>query len=956
MSLQAIKTLLQDKRVKKITEGDIVTPSNLVSMIQPMGTFNLGYEIRDVFWDEYCNYVIKSKNEDGSLGAMVGLAEKSDSLNPFIPVLVDVDIKVKEDDTADITSSLYTMDQVKTLAHVYQTILREIVDGIDDRHLACFVLEKLPYRIISSTGQPYIKHGFHMHFPWIFLDKADQECQLIPRVQKRVNELQLFLNLGFEDSGALIDKAYTHVPWLLYGSRKSEDMEPYLLSTIYDVDGNEIALEDALEGYRIYDVKNQALEMAGNEEFYLPRVLSIMLANRDYFGIKSNVQRMVRPKLKAKKRVPEQPKDDRTDEERIVEARKLVDMIHPGRAGAYETWMPIIFALYNSFCSNEASELAALDLAMKFSMQCPEKYNENELIAMWEKLQPRESGYTMRTLHHYAKLDNPAQYKVLLNEQLKSHVSESFLTQGTHTAIAKAMHKMFGNSFIFCANNTQYLWYEFENHGWKKLEGGGISLRKKISNDMVMVFRSMSQEVHEKLMKEADNVERTRLMNRIKDINSMIKNLETTPFKNAVMRECQDEFFDDSFLKKLDRNKYIIRFKNGVYDLQKHIFRDGLPEDYCFNCLCVDYVEFNETDSKVLEVQDFFVKIFPDKSLREYFLDTIASIFEGGNSQKKIYFWTGVGDNGKSVMQNMIMKLFGEEYGGYAKKLPTSLFTGKRTQSSSAAPELARIGNGERWLMAQEPDKTEVFNIGVCKELSGNDTFYARGLYSEGKEIQPMFKIAIVCNDPPVVPDNDKAFWNRIRLIPFESKFCDDAPDTFEEQLRQKRFPNDRSFSDKVPELLEALAWFLLQRRKNGLYFDEPEKVKMATSNYRLRNDFYGQFIDENLVEAPASSLSLTEIYSNFKEWYRDGFPSHTMPTKADLKEQLCKRFGEPAGVKGARWKGWRFATQADRNVINLNDEDTPISEAGPSSAAAPAKQHVDEFDEFDFDDDVPMP
>ena len=165
-----------------------------------------------------------------------------------------------------------------------------------------------------------------------------------------------------------------------------------------------------------------------------------------------------------------------------------------------------------------------------------------------------------------------------------------------------------------------------------------------------------------------------------------------------------------------------------------------------------------------------------------------------------------------------------------------------------------------------------------------------------------MFKVGIVCNDPPIVPDNDKAFWNRIRLIPFESKFCDDAPESPEEQLRQKRFPIDRTFEDKVPGLLEAFAWYLLNHRKKGLSFIEPEKVRLYTDAYRMKNDIYAQFIQECIVEDSKGSTTLSETYSIFKEWHKESLPNHNIPTKSDLKEQLVKKWGEPS-VKESRWK-----------------------------------------------------
>ena len=109
-----------------------------------------------------------------------------------------------------------------------------------------------------------------------------------------------------------------------------------------------------------------------------------------------------------------------------------------------------------------------------------------------------------------------------------------------------------------------------------------------------------------------------------------------------------------------------------------------------------------------------------------------------------------------------------KECSDYSVKLPTSLIVGKRTQASAACPELVRAGNGVRWCITR-PDKKDILNIGILKELSGNDTFFARGLYKEGSEITPMFKLVLICNDPPQVPYSDKATWDRIRVLPFES-------------------------------------------------------------------------------------------------------------------------------------------------------------------------------------------
>ena len=333
----------------------------------------------------------------------------------------------------------------------------------------------------------------------------------------------------------------------------------------------------------------------------------------------------------------------------------------------------------------------------------------------------------------------------------------------------------------------------------------------------------------------------------------------------------------------------------------------------------IDYCEYNEDHHLVKDVHNFLEKIFPDREVRDYFLNISSEVFVGGNQKKHVIFWSGEGDNGKSVTQTFFEKMLGE----YAIKLPTSLIVGKRSMSSAASPELVRAGNGVRWAILQEPDKKDIINIGILKELSGNDTFYARGLFQNGCEIEPMFKLVVICNDPPSIPYSDKATWNRIRVIPFESTFVTNPPETFEEQLLQKRFAKDPYFMEKIPSLIKAFAWVLLNHRKRGYKFVEPEKVTMATELYRKKNDIYRQFIDERIIDDPTQKISIDELYVGFRDWYKESNPGNQVPPKSEVREYLTRAWGEP-GSRGT-WKGKRSISLGDEkedDKFNLEQED----------------------------------
>ncbi len=415
---------------------------------------------------------------------------------------------------------------------------------------------------------------------------------------------------------------------------------------------------------------------------------------------------------------------------------------------------------------------------------------------------------------------------------------------------------------------------------------------------------------------------------KIKQLTKIIKELKNASFKDNVMKEAREVFYDKRFRDKLDNNPYLIAFKNGVFDLKEDVFRNGRPEDFISKSMPINYALFSETDEKVIDVHNFLEKVFPDTSVRAFFLDTSSEIFVGGNQRKIFQMWTGEGDNGKSVTQMFFENMLGNSL---SIKIPTTLVCSKKPLSGSAWPELARAGGGVRAAWIEEIDESEEIYSGIVKHLTGNDSFVARDLFEKGKdmkEIKPMFKLFFICNKPVnFVGGGDTALWNRARVIPFESTFCrpsNPAPDSFEEQLRQKRFPMDSEFAAKIPGLVEAFAWVLLQHRRKPKLTVEPEKVRSATKAYRQRNDIYRQFIEERIKETPDASISLSDLYAQFKDWLKESIPGHKTPKKDDVKQYFIKSWGEMES--GMKWKGYRIKNLQDDidagNAFILNESD----------------------------------
>jgi phage/plasmid-associated DNA primase len=220
--------------------------------------------------------------------------------------------------------------------------------------------------------------------------------------------------------------------------------------------------------------------------------------------------------------------------------------------------------------------------------------------------------------------------------------------------------------------------------------------------------------------------------------------------------------------------------------------------------------------------------------------------------------------------------------------------------------------------------KKHVYDINVEEPYSN---FVAEGIVTHN------------CNKLPRLRFNLKATWNRLRVIPFEAVFIrpndpEGVPDTYEEQLRQKRFPMDKNFSQKIPGMLEAFAWVLLEHRKTITIRIEPEKVRAATAVYRRQNDKFREFSEENIIEDKKSVITLSELYAQFREWFRESMPGHSLPIKKEIEDYFTKLWGETD--RGKKWEGYRIRTLADDvedgSVVILEEEDLVDYDGGTSN------------------------
>jgi P4 family phage/plasmid primase-like protien len=818
----------------KATEKDIITHT---SMGDPKGKFCFKSKDYDKFVELYQECMSSNDNVD------LYIVERQMDIGPIV---VDIDFKQKEEER------LYTRSTIKKLSNIYINLLKEYLQVSE---IKIFILEKETPTLVKNNEY---KDGFHMMFPDIAVNVAFR-YYILNAVKNIVKEQNIFNDIAFTnnlddifDKSVVIDNGM-----LMYGSKKP-DREPYKLTYIL----NENLHEEYIKLYSKEDIiKILSLRRYDqDDEIKTVKNFELMFNN-----IKENI-----PKKQILPDIAVNPKPAysglyNTELNYVI---KLVNILSDERAQNYHKWLYVGWALHN------ISSQKLFDTFVEFSKRCQSKFDQKECENVWKNA--KNGGYTIASLLWWAREDNPKEYKLLLREQVEGLLKKA--GSGANDDIANLVFEMYKHDFK-CVSISKNQWYEFKNHKWSYIEEG-YTLSEKLSNEVCQMFANICIKICQDVT-NTEGMDNEELMKKNNKFSKIMQNLKSASFQSQVMKLCARKFYDSTFLKKLNDNRYLLGTDNGVYDLKNGCFRNGTPDDYMSMTVGYDYVEYSIDHPKVKAILAYFSKVHTEPPMKECSLKLYSSFCDGTPMQTFI-FWTGNGSNGKSTTQELLKRSFGEYY----SILPHTVITKGRGKSSEAIPELADKA-GVRIIFLQEPEATDVIRVGQMKELTGSDTIMARPLYGDPFYYKPQFQLIMTANKLPSIPSNDGGTWRRIRVYPHESEFIKG------EITKPNQFKMDPDLIDKFDDWKDAFLWLLTtvyypKYKKEGL--QEPNKVLQYTLKYKKNSDIYLDFITSFMVETDKNeSDNLGIVYNIFKEWYRSAF-SEKPPNKNKFIDEMSDK------------------------------------------------------------------
>lgn len=802
------------------------------------------------------------------------------------PIKVDIDLKIPEENYNN--KRLYSSEMINDIINSYRIVIRKYLN-VTNNNLTCILFEKK--EPIKKNGE--YKDGFHIIFPYLVVEEKVRYL-ICEDVIKKYDNTDMFTS--YCNPNPIDKQVVASNPWMMYGCAKPASY-PYYISKLYDYENNEISIETLGKTTKIISFLS-LYNKRYNKKYMTPLIDG--LDSNKVRELYNNININICNTNNIDQIIPQ-------DDDNIIRASKLVDILSFKRSDNYHDWIRVGWALHNT-------HKALLSTWSVFSKRS-KKFKEGECERLWYCMRP--SGLTIRSLMSWAKDDNIKEYNNYMSEEFNFMIKKN--KSDNTFGIANAFHNAYQDRFV-CINTSKPLgdWYHFKNNRW--FPGNGsllLILSKEFSNKYIEASTNMNT-----LAMEDSGGEKKTLLEKSAVYGKVADKLQDICFKEKILREAKHIFYDNQFMDKLDENPNLIGYQNGVYDLEKCEFRQGHPDDHISFTTRLDYIPWSENNPYKKHIEDFFEKVLVNKNVREYFLKVLSTTVSGFNREEKFYFCTGVGSNGKSLTFALLSKALGDYY----LPCPITILTRKRNASNAASPEIIKM-KGPRGSVFQEPGMDEELNIGIFKELSGNDEIQCRDLFAGSKEMcifKPQLTHFMACNDMLEIKGTDNGTWRRIVKIDFASEFLDNP-----EPNNPLQFKIDENLKEKIDKWAPHFNSYLIniyttQYSKVGKLVT-PEEVLVSTKNYRKDQDVMREYYDNciEIIDDDVCAILKRDLSTNFKMWFRDVHDGEPLPKSKKLYEFIEKELKQsykPRGYSKIRFK------KIEENSENESDnEENPL-------------------------------
>jgi len=318
------------------------------------------------------------------------------------------------------------------------------------------------------------------------------------------------------------------------------------------------------------------------------------------------------------------------------------------------------------------------------------------------------------------------------------------------------------------------------------------------------------------------------------------------------------------------RNKDMIPFKNGIYDIKtkkliphnpKYLFDYQIPIKYNPGSKCEIFDEFLK---EVVKEEDITL-------IYDIFGLTLYPI----NILEKFFVFTGTGSNGKSVLINIL-----EHFIGMGNKSAISLkqMTDDKFSVAKMYKKLLNVG--------ADISGDIIIDSSQLKSASAKDSISGQFKFGQIFDFMPSATLVYSANTPPLFKDNSDGMNRRPELIAFPYKFGNDK-DVEENNEIKKADPNvlqkiitEEEMSGLLNKAIEHLHKIISTGQLSVVRSMHQSKIlykKYSNSAIAFMEEFCEECpyipseierLDGRRVDTPAEGfLLVSDIFPLYKKW-----------------------------------------------------------------------------------------
>ncbi|MGH9868606.1 MAG: phage/plasmid primase, P4 family [Candidatus Polarisedimenticolia bacterium] len=422
------------------------------------------------------------------------------------------------------------------------------------------------------------------------------------------------------------------------------------------------------------------------------------------------------------------------------------------------------------------------------------------------------------------------------------------------------------------------LWRVWAGHSWREDDDGKAWRLAKLTARELFDIAGKLQDADER---EAEAKWALKSMNRER-LSSMLRLAQNEP----PLSDAGNEW---------DKDPWLLGVRNGVVDLRSGQLRPGRRVDRITKSIDIVY----QPDAEAPRWNRLVDEVLGhDQSLVAFVHRAAGYSATGSTREQCLFLCHGDGSNGKSTLLRTMLNTLGP----YGCNAPFS--TLEMNARTSIPEDVARL-EGRRLVTASETSVASRLNEARVKALTGDDPMSACYKYGHWFTFRPVLKLWLAVNHKPRVADTTRAFWRRVRLIPFCQHFDPNADPDLEATLAKE-----------APGILR---WILIGARfwlERGL--DPPKTITEATETYRTESDVLADFLAQCTEPDEAETVRAGPAYLAYGQWAdQQGLGKYERLGSRRFGEEMTSRYRKRHDKAGWHYLGLAL-TPEGRELLDL--------------------------------------